>query len=105
MKIERKQFSGVLNLDDPNESIPGQHHKDARNILFRGNPGNFSIQSAYGNRLVSNSLPAGTNTCIGSFYDQQKQRLFFFNHNSNGNNGIYIYNTIAGTIQTLLGLM
>jgi hypothetical protein len=101
MKIERKQFSGVLNLDDPNESIPNQHHKDAKNILFRGNPGNFSIQSAYGNRLVSNMLPAGTNTCIGSFYDQQKQRLFFFNHNSNGNNGIYIYNTIAGTIQTL----
>jgi hypothetical protein len=101
MKIERKQFSGVLNLDDPNESIPGQHHKDARNIVFRGNPGNFSIQSAYGNRLVSNTLPGGTNTCIGSFYDQQKQRLFFFNHNTNGNNGIYIYNTIAGTIQTL----
>jgi hypothetical protein len=101
MKIERKQFSGVLNLDDPNESIPNQHHKDAKNILFRGNPGNFSIQSAYGNRLVSNALPAGTNTCIGSFYDQQKQRLFFFNHNTNGNNGIYIYNTIAGTIQTL----
>jgi len=101
MKIERKQFSGVLNLDDPNESIPNQHHKDARNIVFRGNPGNFSIQSAYGTRLVSNTLPAGTNTCIGSFYDQQKQRLFFFNYNSNGNNGIYIYNTIAGTMQTL----
>lgn len=101
MKIERKQFSGVLNLDDPNESIPGQHHKDAKNIVFRGNPGNFSIQSAYGNRLVSNTLPGGTNTCIGSFYDQQKQRLFFFNHNTNGNNGIYIYNTITGTIQTL----
>jgi hypothetical protein len=101
MKTERKQIAGVLNLDDPNESIPSQHHKDARNILFRGNPGNFSIQSALGNRLVSNTLPAGTNTCIGAFYDQQKQRIFYFNHNSNGNNGIYIYNTIAGTIQTL----
>ena len=101
MKIERKQFSGVLNLDDANEAIPSQHHKEARNVVFRGNPGNFTIQSAYGNRAVSNTLPAGTNTCIGSFYDQQKQRVFFFNHNSNGNNGIYIYNTIAGTIQTL----
>jgi hypothetical protein len=101
MKTERKQIAGVLNLDDPNESIPSQHHKDARNILFRGNPGNFSIQSALGNRLVSNTLPTGTNTCIGAFYDQQKQRIFYFNHNSNGNNGIYIYNTIAGTIQTL----
>lgn len=101
MKLERKIFSGVMNLDDPNESIPTQHHSEAKNVTFRGNPGNFSVQSALGNRAISNTLPAGTNACIGSYYDQQKQRLFYFNYNSNGNNGIYIYNTIAGTIQTL----
>lgn len=101
MKLERKLFSGVMNLDDSNESIPTQHHSEAKNVVFRGNPGNFTLQSSLGNRAISNTLPAGTNACIGSYYDQQKQRLFYFNYNSNGNNGIYIYNTVAGTTQTL----
>ena len=101
MKIERKQLSGVMNLDDSNDVIPGPHHKEARNISFRGGQNGFSAQSALGNRNIANSLPAGTNSCIGAHYDQQKQRLFYFNYNSNGNHGIYIYNTIPKTIQTL----
>lgn len=101
MKLERKLFSGVMNLDDSNESIPTQHHSEAKNVVFRGNPGNFTLQSSLGNRAISNTLPAGTNACIGSHYDQQKQRLFYFNYNSNRNNGIYIYNTITGITQTL----
>ena len=32
-----------------------------------------------------------TNQCIGSYYDELKQRVFYFNWNSNGYNGIYIY--------------
>lgn len=103
MRIERKVFSGVMNLDDPNEAIPGGHHKESKNIVFRGNPGQFTAQSALGNRLVTNAaLPAtGTNSCIGSHYDQQKKRLFYFNYNSLGNHGIYIYNTLTDSVSTL----
>ena len=101
MKIERKQLSGTLNLDDSNDILPSTHHKDAVNVVFRGGQSRYSAQSALGNRNISNSLPGGTNMCIGTYYDQQKQRLFYFNYNSNGNHGIYIYNTIPKTIQTL----
>ena len=103
MRIERKQFSGVMNLDDPNEAIPLGHHREAKNIVLRGNPGQYTVQSAFGNRSIANAaLPAtGTNSCIGSYYDQQNQRLFYFNYNSNNDHGIYIYNSITETIQTL----
>lgn len=101
MKIERKQIAGVMNLDDSNDVLPSSHHKEAKNIVFRGSQGSLSAQNILGNRNIATSLPSGTNSCIGSHYDAQKQRLFYFNYNSNGNHGIYIYNTIANTIQAL----
>ena len=101
MKTERKQIAGVMNLDDSNDVLPSGHHKEANNIVFRGSQGSLSAQNILGNRNIATSLPAGTNSCIGSHYDSQKQRLFYFNFNSNGNHGIYIYNTIPKTIQAL----
>jgi len=103
MKIERKQFSGVMNLDDPNEVIPQQHHRDANNIIFKGNAGNMRIESIPGNISVSNAgLQAGTNVCIGSYYDELKQRLFYFVYNSNGYDAIFVYAKNTGLISTLL---
>jgi len=101
MKTERKQIAGVMNLDDSNDVLPSGHHKEAKNIVFRGSQGSLSAQNILGNRNIATSLPGGTNSCIGSHYDSQKQRLFYFNFNSNGNHGIYIYNTIPKTIQAL----
>ena len=101
MPVTEKQFSGVMNLDDNNDVLPSAHHKDARNIVFRGNGNTQIAQSIPGNRLIANTLPAGTNSCIGHYYDQLNNRIFYFNYNSNGNNGIYIYNTIAKTASTL----
>lgn len=101
MPVSEKQFSGVMNLDDNNDVLPSAHHKDARNIVFRGNGNTQIAQSVPGNRLISNTLPAGTNSCIGHYYDQLNNRIFYFNYNSNGNNGIYIYNTVAKTVSTL----
>lgn len=43
-----------------------------------------------------------TNQCIGSYYDELKQRVFYFNYNSAGYNGIYIYDVKANTISPLL---
>ncbi len=105
MPITQKGFSGIMNLDDNNDVIPQSHHKEAKNISFRGNGVNQIAQNVVGNTLINNSgafsLPAGTNSCIGSYYDQLNARLFYLNYNSNGNNGIYIYNTVSGVIQTL----
>jgi hypothetical protein len=103
MKIERKQFSGVMNLDDPNEVMVGTHHREAFNVLFKGNPGEMRAEGVPGNRLVTNAgLQAGTNVCIGSYYDELKQRVFYFVYNSNGFDAIFVYNTITRGISTLL---
>lgn len=100
--IEQKQFSGVLNTDDSNDILPAHHHKDAQNIVFRGNGVNMKAENLPGTRLVSNTLPSGTNQTIGTHYDSLNNRIFYFNYNSNSTHGIYIYNTQAGTFQTLI---
>lgn len=103
MRIERKNFSGFMNLDDPNEVIPSGHHREAENVIFKGNAGDMRIESIPGNSSVSNAdLRAGTNVCIGSYYDELKQRLFYFVYNSNGYDAIYVYAKNTGTISTLL---
>jgi hypothetical protein len=100
--IQQKQFSGILNKDDNSDILPASHHNDAQNIVFRGNGNDMVAENLPGTRLVSNTLPAGTNQTIGHFYDSVNNRIFYFNYNSNGNHGIYIYNTQAGTFQTLI---
>ena len=45
---------------------------------------------------------ASTNQCIGSHYDELKHRVFYFNYNSAGYNGIYVYDVKANTINPLL---
>jgi len=110
MRIERKRFSGVMNLDDPNEVIAGTHHKEAFNVLFKGNAGEMRVESMPGNQAITNAgLQAGTNVCVGSHYDEMKQRIFFFVYNSNGYDAIFVYDTrqnhipaASRTITTLL---
>jgi hypothetical protein len=92
-----------MNLDDPNEAIPGTHHKDARNVVFRGNPEDMRIENIKGNQSIANAgLQAGTNVCIGAYYDELKQRVFYFVYNSNGYDAIFVYDTLTKTISTLL---
>jgi hypothetical protein len=106
MKIERKLFSGVMNLDDPNEVISGTHHREAKNILFKGSPGEMRLEGIPGNQSVANAglytTGGATNTCIGSYYDELKQRVFFFVYNSAGRDAIFSFNTNTRAITTLL---
>lgn len=88
--IDLKQLTGVMNLDNPNDVLPPFHHKHLMNGRFRGNGNNMRVESVPGNVLIPNYfLPAGTNQCIGGFYDSVKRRIIWFNYNSNGRNGIY----------------
>ena len=92
--IDVKRFSGVMNHDDLPENVAAPQHMDAMNLRFYGGPNGLSAENVKGNYLISNSsLPsAGTNICIGSYFDQVNQLIYFFNYNSNGNNGIYKLN-------------
>lgn len=94
---EQLPFNGIMNLDDNNNVFPPACHKQARNIIFKGNPGNYRAENVPGTRSIPYDLPEGHNECIGSFYDPLKQRTFWFNYNSNRNHGIYQlhFNTVT----------
>lgn len=52
---EKKVFAGVMNLDDPRETLPYQHHTEARNGVFRGNPDMMKFQAIRGNIKITNT--------------------------------------------------
>jgi len=82
----------MMDYDTPNEVwVPGRH-KVARNIIFKGEPGNLRGEKIPGNRKLNFTPPAGNNVNIGRFWDPVQKRVFFFNYNSNGNSGVYIIN-------------
>jgi hypothetical protein len=55
MRTETKTFGGIMNLDDPRDTLPRIHHKEARNGVFRGNPSLTKFQSIRGNQKITNS--------------------------------------------------
>ena len=100
--IDIKQFNGIMDSDSPNEVISQNSIKLARNIRYRGVDGNYQLQNIPGTRLIPNNLPTGTNECIGRFFDDIKNRIFYFNYNSNSNHGIYILDVSTEVITALL---
>lgn len=103
-QVEIKQFVGSMNLDDPPEVLQAGEVRIARNIEFFGTPPNMRAQNIVGNTLIPNALLplTGVNLTIGAHYDAVNQRIFFFNYNSGGLHGIYIYYTLLGTFARLV---
>lgn len=101
--IDVKKFLGIMNLDDKEEDIlPGQHI-NALNLRFYGSQNGMTAQNVPGNSAVNNPyIPAGDNQCIGAFFDQLKQRIFWLNWNSNASHGIYMYDLATQTVTPLL---
>jgi hypothetical protein len=104
MPIEVIPFSGAMDLDSPDEVIPLPFHKEARNVTFRGLPPNLRIEGVPGTTEINNPLlpVVGTNCTIGRHFDQVKKRIFFFNYNSAGSHGIYIYDLLTNSFQRLI---
>ena len=44
-----------MNLDDPRDTFPTKHHKEAKNGIFRGSSGLIKFQAIKGNQKVTNS--------------------------------------------------
>lgn len=55
MIFQRKILIGAMNLDDPKDTMPSRHHKEARNGVFRGSSEAIKFQSIKGNQKVTNS--------------------------------------------------
>lgn len=80
-----------MNTDDKPENVLSPQHIDAMNLRFFGGQNGLTAENVKGNYIIPNaSLPDnGTNICIGSYFDQVNQLIYFFNYNSQGNHGIY----------------
>ncbi len=88
-----------MNTDDAIYNIGLTQHKYAKNVRFRGYEKSMRVENIPGTNLIPNQyLPAGANECIGAFYDDQKQRVFWFNFNSLGNHGVYQYTISSGAV-------
>ncbi len=58
-----KTFDGLMSLDEPNDVIGRNHHKHAKNGVFKGNAPNMHFTAIRGNKPITNSnLP--TYACI-----------------------------------------
>lgn len=103
-KVQIKQLSGMLNLDDPLEAVAQTSHVGARNIFFTGTPPNRRANVVQGVLPVVNSLlpSTGTNKTIFEQYDQKNKRIYFANYNTDGKHGIYSFDTIAQTFSRLI---
>jgi hypothetical protein len=100
--IDLLQFVGGMDTDSPLEAIGKGWVRSAWDILWRGPVGNRRPESNWGTTLVPNALlpNTGTHKTIKALYDAVYKRVFFFNWNSSGKHGIYVYNTIAQPVAT-----
>jgi len=113
--ISKKLFTGGINSDDADILVDPKEYLNALNIRFAttesGKVGQLS--NVEGNTLkattlngagaqVAWTLPAGTNTTIGAIEDTPNKRIFFFNKNSNANDGIYCYDADTNIVYTVL---
>jgi hypothetical protein len=103
MPKEIKELLGAMDLDSPIETIGKGFCQEVRNIEWRGLPPNRRAEIKSGNSLIQTLLlPVGNNKTINAKYDLVKKRIYYFNWNSNGNHGIYVFNTIPRTFQRLV---
>ena len=83
--IDNKVFTGKMNLDADNYRMPKGDYKYALNITrdARGSGQDSVVSNIVGNRVVDDTLPAGTNKVIGYKEDLIRNRVYFFVWNSN----------------------
>jgi hypothetical protein len=100
--IDLLQFLGAMDADSPNENIGKGFVRAAYDIIWRGPVGNRRPEATMGTTLVPNALlpNTGTHLTIGVHYDAVYKRVFFFNFNSAGHHGIYVFNTTAQPVAT-----
>jgi len=100
--IEVKRFLGVMNSDDLPENILAPQHTYAKNVRFYGGANGLTAENVRGNYVINNqNLPAGDNICVGSFFDSLNSKVYWFNWNSNGDNGIYVLDTETEAVSSV----
>jgi len=90
-QIDIKQFNAEMDTDTPNENLGAGSHKYAKNIVWRGKQGDMRPEGVMGLTQIPYNAPAGTEECIGRFYDEKRGRIFSFIYNSGALHSIRQY--------------
>lgn len=100
----KKYFNKLLDGDSAEFIVDPNSYINARNFRFGStDKGGMGYgENIYGNTLISNTLPVGTNTTIGGVTDEEKSRIIYFNHNSAGTHGIYCFDKDSATVYKVL---
>lgn len=104
MPIINRTFNAGLDLDNHPYRVVEGSYIDALNITrdAQGEASDEVVSNILGNTVVTNSLPSGQNKIISSYPDKVRNRLYFFNWNSNNYDGIYYYNKDTDSVVKLL---
>ncbi len=104
LSSHRKIFSEGLNADDDFSVIgKGQYVNGSNLRTFTTNSGATGrVEVVGGTASIFDTLPTGTNQCIGAIADENRKRIIFFNYNSSGDHGIYAYDKRLNITYTLL---
>ena len=104
MNIQDKRVVIGIDFDTADEGIDktmARRVENCRiNIVNNGKDG--IIEPVLGNVEIPNALPVGDNKTIGSYSDTSKNKIYFFNWNSNNNDGIAVFDGTSFT-QLVLG--
>jgi hypothetical protein len=104
-----KHYFLGINKDALHRDLKEGEYTDALNAIYPNNGSSVEPrrESALGNTALTITLPAGTNKCIGAEWDKINNDIIFFNHNSNGNHGMYsidLSDNSVSLVQALDGL-
>jgi len=104
-KIATNTFTDSVDVDTSDQYVKPTSVRSMTNMRVFGSGRRGVATSIMGNTQILNTLPAGTNKCIGYASNEERGNLYFFNWNSNGSHGIYFFNIQSQTItQVLLNL-
>ena len=105
MISQKRIFDGGMNADDSLRLLSDREYLQLMNgRVGKSRTGkDYRVENVPGTlQLVSGLLPAGTNMTIGSAVDESRNRLIYFNYNSNGDHGIYAYDLLTSTSYKIL---
>lgn len=97
---QKKTFTDGMDFDSSPEylAIGKDRYRLNVRVMSPDNGNDGSLETMYGNTLVTYSLPAGTNKVIGSKEDPIRRKIYYFISNTSTNHSILEYDSIASTI-------
>jgi len=105
MGYEKRQFLYGMDFDTEERLIEQGFTRKNVNIRVGSSStsGVFAAENIEGNVFIPNvELPTGDNEVIGSYQFKQKNLVYYFVYNSDGNHGIYEYNHVESKIKTVM---